>query len=97
MINIKDDHLNIVQTILKPYDYKFYVFGSRVTNHAKPLSDIDLFYKEDIPEKTLLLIEEEFEESDLPYKVDLINYYSCDDNFKKIMDSNNIILPKLDE
>ena len=45
----------------------------------------------------MVLLEEEFEESDLPYKVDLINYYSCDENFKKIMDSNNIILPKLDE
>jgi predicted nucleotidyltransferase len=95
MINIPEHHFNILKNILKHYNYTFYIFGSRITNNAKPLSDIDLFYKEDIPEKIIISLENEFEESDLPYKVDLINYNSCDDDFKKIMDSNYVIVQKI--
>ncbi len=87
MINIKPRHLDIVMSILNKYDYKFYVFGSRVTDKAKEFSDLDLFYNEDIPEKIIMNIEDEFEESDLPYKVDIVNYNKCDKNFQKIMKS----------
>lgn len=91
-INTEPRHLAIIQKILNQYDYSFYVFGSRATEKVKPLSDLDLCYKEDIPEQDIIKLEEEFEESDLPYKVDLVNYNTCNAEFKKIIDRNCIHL-----
>lgn len=85
MINIEQRHLEIVKKILNNYNYSFFLFGSRITQKAKKFSDIDLFYLEAIPSKIFSALEEEFEESDLPYKVDLLDYHKCDPNFQKIM------------
>jgi predicted nucleotidyltransferase len=74
MINIKPKHLDIVLGIIGKYNYNFYAFGSRITEKIKEFSDLDLFYTENIPEKIIIDIEDELEESDLPYKVDIIDY-----------------------
>ena len=87
-LNIEKRHLDIVTKILSKHDYSFFVFGSRAATNAKKLSDLDLFYVEDIPPKTIMIIEEEFEESDLPYKVDLVNYNTCDKEFKDRITKN---------
>lgn len=92
MINMEKRHLEILKNILKNYNYTFYMFGSRITDRAKKLSDVDLFYKDNIPQNIILKMEEDFEESDLPYKVDIIDYNKSEDYFKDIMDKNNICL-----
>lgn len=48
------------------------MFGSRITSKAKRFSDVDLFYKDAIPGTVITKLEAELEESDLPYKVDII-------------------------
>lgn len=85
-------HLEILVSILSSYPYTFYMFGSRVMHTAKKFSDVDLFYKEAIPNSELIELEAKLEESDLPYKVDIIDYNRCDESFKKIMDRHNISL-----
>jgi len=90
MINIEDRHLKILKSILAKYDYNFYVFGSRITDKAKKFSDLDLLYFDDIDDKIIAKLQEEFEESDLPYKVDLVNYNLCDESFKKIIGTNYV-------
>lgn len=85
MINVKKKHLDLLKSILKKYDYSFFVFGSRITSNIKPFSDIDLFYTEDIPGSLINQLEGDLEDSDLPYKVDLIHYTKCDEDFKKII------------
>jgi predicted nucleotidyltransferase/ribosomal protein S18 acetylase RimI-like enzyme len=92
MINIDPRHLKIIKNILSKYDYTFYLFGSRLTYKAKAFSDIDLYYTEDIPATLLNKLEEDFEESDLPYKADLVDYNKCDEGFKKIMLQNYLCL-----
>ncbi len=82
---IKEKHLHIIKDILQKYPYRFYVFGSRAKGNAKPFSDIDLCFFDNIPEREILLLEEEFEESDLPYKVDLVNGQTCDPEFKAVI------------
>ncbi len=94
MINIKPKHLDIVLGIIGKYNYNFYAFGSRITEKIKEFSDLDLFYTENIPEKIIINIEDEFEESDLPYKVDIIDYNKCDKNFQEIMKSGYVKLNK---
>ena len=69
------------------------MFGSRITLVAKKLSDVDLFYNDVIPCQILGKIEEDFEESDLPYKIDIVNYHQCDTVFKKILMKKYVVLP----
>lgn len=92
MINIEHRHLQILKKILAKYDCSFFLFGSRISKNAKKFSDIDLLYFETLQNNILLRLEEELEESDLPYKVDLIAYNQCDNNFKKIIDCNYVCI-----
>lgn len=92
MINIEPKHLKILIGILKQYDISFFLFGSRITPHVKQFSDIDLLYFENIETHLLLKLEEAFEDSDLPYKVDLLAYHKLDEDFKKIIGSRYICL-----
>lgn len=92
MLNIEERHLAIVNTILAKYDYSFFAFGSRITHKVKKFSDFDLFYIENIPLPILINIKEEFEESNLPYKVDIVDYNECDPSFKKILHSNYVCI-----
>jgi predicted nucleotidyltransferase len=78
-------HLDIVNNILAKYNYRFFAFGSRVTGKNTKFSDLDLFYFADIPSNERLRLEEDFEESDLPFTVDLIDYNSCDAEFQNII------------
>lgn len=94
MINVEDKHLKMLQEILGKYDHDFFVFGSRTTSHARPLSDVDLFYKDDIPDSVIFRIEEELEDSDLPYTVDLVNYNKCDAAFRAVLDQRHCKLPR---
>lgn len=85
MINIEPRHLEMIFSILKKYGYTFYIFGSRITEKARKFSDVDLCYTDDIPSKTLFAIKEDFEESNLPYTVDLVNYHKCQPYFQEII------------
>ena len=66
---------------IRKYPYAFYAFGSRVKGTNRPLSDLDICFKENIPWNIRAHIDEDFEESDLPFKVDVIDWNMCDENF----------------
>ena len=52
-----------------------HIFGSRAKGTHKPASDIDLaVINEGVNDRTILRIKADFEDSTLPYKVDLVNY-----------------------
>lgn len=70
---MESKHYKIVMDILQKYPYTFYAFGSRVRGDQKQFSDLDLAYDEEIPWRDLVRIETDFEESDLPFKVDIID------------------------
>ncbi len=91
-LDMEHRHLKIVQDILGRYPYKFYVFGSRVRGCAKKFSDLDLCFFDNIPVIELSQIEEAFEESDLPYKVDLINWNSISIDFREIIKDDLVSL-----
>ena len=87
-MNIEDRHLKIVKTILSQYQFTFYAFGSRVSGNNQFLSDLDICFFEDIQDSLIFKLEEEFEESDLPYKVDLVDWNSCNKEFQDIILKN---------
>jgi predicted nucleotidyltransferase len=82
MLHIEPRHYRIIKAILSKYPYSFYVFGSRVKGNPQPLSDLDLCYMNTIPPEIINQLAEDFEESDLPYKVDLVNWHAISDEFK---------------
>jgi len=73
MLQIESKHQKIIHSILSKHPYRFYVYGSRAKNQAKKYSDLDLCFCEEIPWNVLSHIQEDLEESDLPFKVELVN------------------------
>ncbi len=80
---IKPKHLEIVREILKPYHQEFYVFGSRSKGTHRLLSDLDIVSRSPLTKLQLSQINEELEESDLPYKVDLVLWSELEESFKE--------------
>lgn len=90
MLYIEKKHLEIIRKILKKYPYSFFVYGSRVKGNAKKFSDLDLCYKEKIPSKDLVNLVWEFQESDLPFKVELADWHTCPPRFKSRIEKDLI-------
>ena len=88
-MNSKTAEKFIKETIfrfLDPKQYQAFIFGSRATGKAKKYSDYDIgiIGKKPIPSATKVLIEEALEESDLPYKVEIVDFTQVPEKFKKI-------------
>jgi len=70
--------LETVRAILRRYvpDRAAWAFGSRVARNAKRFSDLDLAILGDqcVPAATLADLREAFDESDLAFKVDLVDW-----------------------
>jgi predicted nucleotidyltransferase len=64
------------------------VMGSRVSGRAKPFSDLDLVVMGDEPLdlRTLGQLREAFDESNLPFAVDIVEWASSSDAFRRIID-----------
>ena len=88
MVTIEEKHLEILKNILKKYPYTFYAYGSRVTGKNRKYSDLDLCYKEIIPTKIILDIQEELEESDIPFRVDLVYWDDMPEGFQKLIEKD---------
>lgn len=94
MIDVENRHKVIINDILHKYPYTFYAFGSRVKGTARQFSDLDLCYMEDIPFRDLRKITQEFEDSNLPFKIDIVNYNRCSNEFKNKLKEEMILLNK---
>lgn len=92
MIHMEERHLQILEQILSQYQYYFFAFGSRVKGTEKRFSDLDLCYKENIPSVTISKLEEDFEESNLPFKVDIVNWNYCSNDFRSLIEKDMIPL-----
>lgn len=82
---LQPKHKLIIENILTDTPVTFCAFGSRVKGTAKLYSDLDLCYMEPIEPSYLYSLEEQFEESDLPFKVDIIDYNQCTPEFRKLI------------
>ena len=82
-VQLEPRHLSIVKEILNNFKITVYVFGSRTKNTAKPFSDLDLCLKDNYDKSTIRKLQDAFEESDLPFKVDVVVWSELSENFKK--------------
>jgi predicted nucleotidyltransferase len=89
----------IVHEILNRFlgdELQVWVFGSRATNTAKKFSDLDLALEaknnKPIDSKLILNLEQAFEESNLPWKVDIIDMNDITQTFRNIIEQDKILL-----
>ncbi|WP_027330151.1 nucleotidyltransferase family protein [Marinimicrobium agarilyticum] len=87
----------IIERILKTFmpDKQVKAFGSRVRGTAKPYSDLDLAIITDQPLSidSVAQLAEAFSESDLPWKVDLVDWSLVNDTFRDIIEKEGVVLP----
>ena len=71
-----------------------YVFGSRARGDHRNTSDIDLAIlgAKPITMAVRSRLEFGFSESDLPFKVDVVDLLTVDDTFKKIIEADAVAL-----
>ena len=85
---------NILFKFLDPQRDKAFIFGSRAVGKARKFSDIDIGIKSEKEINSLLLsdIEEAFEESNIPYTVDVVDFSQVSDKFKELAEQKIINL-----
>lgn len=96
-IDILPEDKSIIEDILVrhlPPRSKVWVFGSRATGRAKKYSDLDLVIDigTNLGLSILADLRSDFEESDLPYKIDLVDWHTISDSFKQIIKNDRLLL-----
>jgi type I restriction enzyme S subunit len=92
MIDITPIHLETIKRILAEHvpDCEVRAFGSRVTWTAKDYSDLDLAVVgvRALDPEALRRLKEAFEESNLPFRVDVLDWHAISNNFRKVIEKN---------
>ena len=95
-LDIRPERLQIVRDILCKHvpDCDVWAFGSRATGKAKPFSDLDLaiITSKPLPLSTSAALSEAFSESDLPWKVDIVDWAGTNDSFRKIIARDKVLI-----
>ena len=93
-LNLSLSNWLLVQLILREHipDREVLAFGSRTTQTAKEYSDLDLAILGDEPLSidSMSALAEGFCESDLPFKVDLLNWTRVDESIQNIIRHDGI-------
>ncbi len=95
-IAVSDKEWRIVQDILASIvpHREVWAFGSRAQFTAKPYSDLDLAVMGQQPLSLAELAElsDVFSNSDLPYKVDVVDWATTSEPFKKIIEGHHVLV-----
>jgi len=96
LIDVRPDHLKIVQEILQHYiPHRIVVaFGSRARRTAKEYSDLDLCVMgpSHLSFETLANLRDAFSLSIIPYKVDIVDWESLTPEFQGIINEHSILV-----
>lgn len=91
-IDISPPHWEIVRAILQKHipNREVWAFGSRAIWTAKEFSDLDLavFGEKPLGLAVLAALREDFAESDLPFKVDVVEWATTGEAFRKAIERN---------
>jgi len=90
-MQVSDNEIAIVLDIIKKHapECNVLVFGSRFKGTARNHSDLDLAFKcksgERLGIQRAAILREDFQESELPYRVDVVDYHAVTDEFRAII------------
>ncbi len=95
-IDVQANHWEIVRGILLKHvpRYEVWAFGSRATWTARKYSNLDLavITERPLPLDVSAHMREDFSESDLPWKVDLLDWATTSASFQKIIARDRVRL-----
>ncbi|MBF0108508.1 MAG: nucleotidyltransferase domain-containing protein [Magnetococcales bacterium] len=95
-LDLRSDHLAIVQDILRHHapDREVWAFGSRVRGTARAASDLDLCIRGDEPIgfERLGRLRDAFSVSVLPFKVDMVDWATTSEGFRRIIEMNRVVV-----
>lgn len=98
-MHITENDLAVVRSILRrclPVDVQVMAYGSRVHGrNLKPFSDLDLCLKAraEIPAQSVTELRHSFEDSELPFKVDVVEWSRLSDEFRAVISGDLELLP----
>lgn len=75
-------------------EYEIWAFGSRVNGNAKQFSDLDLAIMSEQPTPLALIAEiaEAFSDSNLPWKVDLVDWATTSERFRQVIAAQKLVI-----
>lgn len=89
MIDVAENHWQIILELLNAYvpQYEVWGFGSRFTGKARSYSDMDLVLvgEKAIDILVMASLKEAFEESNLPFRVDVLDWNVLTKEFQKVI------------
>jgi predicted nucleotidyltransferase len=96
-IDLAADHRRLVLDTLRailPVSTKVWVFGSRTTGRARRYSDLDLAIDAGrrLTLDEIARLTEAFSDSDLPYKVALVDWQDVDDRWRQTIVAERVAL-----
>ena len=97
-IDLADEHIELLCDILKKYlpkNAKVWAFGSRVKATARKYSDLDIVVE--IPNAHIELnvfsdLKSALTDSDLPIKVDIVDWNKIDNDFRELIINERIAI-----
>ena len=97
-VDIRPDHWGIVRSILQKHvpQCAVWAFGSRAKWTAKEYSDLDLaiITGEPMSLDVSASLSDDFSESDLPWKVDVVDWATTSESFRKIIEQDKVVVQK---
>ena len=98
-IDVSPEQWETVRTILQRHEPQnaVWAFGSRAKWTAKPFSDLDLAIITDqaLDWSDSAALADDFSESDLPFKVDLVDWAATSEAFRKIIERDKVVLQEV--
>ena len=95
-VDMRPAHWEIVRAILQRHvpEHEVWAFGSRAKGSAKPYSDLDLaiITEQPLSLDTLAALNEAFSESDLPWKVDIVDWSRTSEAFRRIIERDRVVV-----
>lgn len=97
MVALDDKELSVVNAILHvhlPDGVTVHVFGSRAHGQPKAWADLDLVLEgaAPLPLSLIAQLAEAFEDSELPWKVDLVDRKTTSAGFGRLIDQSKVAL-----
>jgi predicted nucleotidyltransferase len=96
MLDLSPRELAIVRDILRRHVPALAVraFGSRVKGTARRYSDLDLavIAATPLPLSVRGALQEDFSESDLPFRVDVLDWATTNQAFRRIIEKDSVIV-----
>ena len=96
MLDLPENQLQLVRGIFQEIepDREVWAFGSRVKGTAKPYSDLDLVIRgeKDLPIRIMNRLVEAFQESDLPIRVDVLEWCAISPAFRQVIEQKYVVV-----